>query len=136
MDKLDPPTTHGVFKPVGYALITFRTPDALHAAMKALGAAGFATTSMAHYSAHEMLRMAEGELLGAGPMATFGYELDLLRRNKALAQEGCVFLLVHAPNEQKVTAMASVIATQQTVSAQHYGRFLIRDLTEQSPGAP
>jgi hypothetical protein len=85
MGKLDPPTTHGVFKPVGYALIAFRAPDVLQAAMKALGTA-----------------------VG-------------------------VFLLAHAPSEQSV---ATVIAIQQAVSAQHYGRLLIRDLTEPSPGAP
>ena len=133
MDKLNPHTTHGVFKPIGYALIAFRTPDALHAATKTLAAAGFASTNMAYYSAHEMVRLAEGELLGAGPLAHFGYELDLLRRHKVLAQEGCVFLLVHAPKDEQVETLAALIASLQPVSAQHYGRFLIRDLTERPP---
>ena len=136
MDKLDPPTSHGVFKPVGHALIALRAPDALEAAVKALAATGFERSAMTHYSAPEMLRLAEGELLGAGPLANFGYELDLLRRHRALAAEGCVFLLVHAPKEQQVDALADLLASLQPVSAQHYGRFLIRDLTETPPAAP
>ncbi len=135
MDKLDPHTTHGVFKPIGYALLTFRTTDALEQAIKALGVVGFATQTMSRYSAEEMQRLAAGELLGAGPLATFGYELDLLRKHKALAEEGCVFLLVHAPNDEKVAAVATVLATLEPESAQHYGRFLIRDLTERPPDA-
>lgn len=134
MDKMDPHTTHGVFKPIGHALLAFRTSEDRQAAMKALAALGFALHTMAHYSAAEMLRMTEGELRGAGPLANFGYELDLPHHLKGLAEDGCVFLLVPAPNDDRVAVLASALATLQAVSAQHYGRFLIRDLTERPPG--
>lgn len=136
MNKQDPPTTFGVFKPVGHTLMAFRTHDQLHAAMHALSAHGFAATTMVHYSDEEMLRMADGELRAVGAAANFGYELDLLHHNQALAQQGCLFLLVHAPKEAQVESVAALVDTLQPVSAQHYGRFLIRDLTESAPGRP
>ena len=135
MDKMHPPTTHGVFKPVGHALLAFRTAEALQAALQALDAAGFSLPGMLlHYSAEEMRHLAAAELARAGPLANFGYELDLLHHHLRLAEAGCVFLLVYAPREDRVDALASALPALQPVSAQHYGRFLIRDLTERPPG--
>lgn len=51
MNKTDPPTTFGVFKPVGHTLMAFYTEDQLQSAVVALTALGFAPASMVHYSA-------------------------------------------------------------------------------------
>lgn len=134
MDKQDPPTTFGVFKPVGHTLLAFHSQEQLHTAMRDLARMGFAASTMVQYSAEEMLSLADGELRGAGPMANFGYELDLLHQHKSLAQQGCGFLVVHAPHEAQAARVATLVATLQPASAQHYGRFLIQDLTETAPG--
>jgi hypothetical protein len=136
MDKLNPPTTFGVFKPVGHTLLAFPTPDALRHASSALAAVGFGGTSLVEYSASEMLRLADEELQSAGLLANFGYELDLLRAHRELAQQGCSFLIVHAPDDRLAAQVASLVGSLQPVTAQHYGRFLIRDLTEHRPGIP
>lgn len=135
MDKHNPPTTFGVFKPVGHTLMAFRSQEQLQLATQALASQGFALTAMVRYSGEEMLRLINDELQGFGPTANFGYELDLLRHHKALAQDGCPFLLVHAPKEAQVERVAALVATLQPMAAQHYGRFLIRDLTEPPPGS-
>lgn len=135
MDKLNPPTTFGIFKPVGHTLLAFATPDALRNASHALAALGFGGTGLVEYSAAEMLRLADEEIHAAGLLANFGYELDLLRAHRELAQQGCGFLIVHAPDDRLSAQVADLVATLRPVAAQHYGRFLIRDLTEHKPGA-
>lgn len=136
MDKRNPPTTFGVFKPVGHTVISFRTQEELRSAMRSLSALGFVDSAMVDYSAPEFLVLATAELQAAGPLANFGYELDLLRLQQGLAQEGCCFLIVHAPDEVQADRVAALVGSMQPVSAQHYGRFLIQDLTETAPGRP
>lgn len=134
MDKQNPPTTFGVFKPVGHTLLAFQTGEALRAAQQALTAQGFTSTAMVEYSAPEMLQLADEEIQAVGVMASFGYELDLLRAHRVLAEQGCSFLVVHAPDDGQARQIARLVSTLQPVSAQHYGRFLIQDLTENAPG--
>jgi hypothetical protein len=135
MDKSSPPTTSGVFKPVGHTLLAFASLEPLRNARLALAEVGFAESALVQYSAAEMLVLADAELQAAGPMANFGYELDLLRAHRVLAEQGCCFLIVHAPDDSQAAKVASLVARLQPVAAQHYGRFLIQDLTERAPGS-
>jgi len=134
MDKTNPPTTFGVFKPVGHTLIAFYTEAELQAAVKSLSTQGFSPSSLVHYTAAEMKRQVDAELLTASPLATFGYELDLIREHKALAERGCSFLVVDAPTDILADRVADFVRTVKPATAQHYGRFMIEDLTEKSPG--
>ena len=134
MDKTDPPTTWGIFKPTHHTLIAFADQEALNDARHALTNLGFATDALLQYSAAEMQVIAAAELQNPSPISTFGYELDLLRVHKDLAELGHPFLLVHAPEEAQENLVAELVAQLKPVSAQHYGRFLIRDLTEKSLG--
>jgi hypothetical protein len=134
MDKHNPPTTFGVFKPVGHSVISFRTQEELRSATQALADMGFAPSAMVEYSPQEMLVLATAELQAAGSLANFGYELDLLKVRHGLAEQGCSFLIVHAPDDVQAARVASLVSSMQPVGAQHYGRFLIQDLTEPKMG--
>lgn len=134
MNKTDPPTSFGIFKPVGHTLITFHTESELQTAQSALAALGFGPSSMVHYSASEMGVQIDAELLAASPLANFGYELDLIRVHKGFADDGCCFLVVDAPTEALRTKVADFVRAFNPASAQHYGRFMIEDLTEKAPG--
>ncbi len=134
MDKSAPPTTFGVFKPVGHTLIAFSTEGELRAAMESLSSQGFLPSSMVHYTAAEMKRQVDAELLTASPLASFGYELDLIREHRALAEQGCSFLVVHAPTDVLADRVAKFVRSVKPATAQHYGRFMIENLTEKSPG--
>lgn len=134
MDKTDPPTTFGVFKPVGHTLIAFHTKDELQSAVLALTAMGFLGSSMTRYSADEMAAQVDAELLTASPLATFGYELDLIRNHGRLAKMDCSFLVVNAPTDALATQVADLVRTLKPATAQHYGRFMIEDLTEKALG--
>ncbi|MES2947717.1 MAG: hypothetical protein V4858_04160 [Pseudomonadota bacterium] len=134
MDKTNPPTTFGVFKPVGHTLIAFRTEDGLQDAIAKLETQGIPSASMVHYTAAEMKRQADTELLAADPLANFGYELDLVREHKKLAEQGCSFLVVETPTDTLAGQVADFVRTAKPAAAQRYGRFMIENLTEPLPG--
>ena len=134
MDKTDPPTTFGVFKPVGHTLIAFQTEGEKQRTVLALNDLGFADSTMVHYSSSEMAAQVERELLAASPLANFGFELDLIRTHGDLAKKGCCFLVVHAPTDVLSGQVAELIRIIKPVAAQHYGRLMIQDLTEKPPG--
>lgn len=134
MNKTEPPTTFGVFKPVGHTLIAFHTEAELQAAVVALNAMGFSESSLVHYSAAEMAAQVDAELLAASPLANFGYEIDLIRVHGDLAKQGCSFLVVDAPTDELAAQVADLVHAIKPATAQHYGRFMIQNLTETAPG--
>lgn len=134
MDKTTPPTTFGVFKPVGHTLIAFYTEDELKSAVAALTTLGFLNSSMVRYSAAEMAAQVAAELLAASPLANFGYELDLVHLHGDLAKKGCCFLVVDAPTDILAAQVAALVQSIKPATAQHYGHLLIQDLTEKAPG--
>lgn len=134
MNKSQPPTAFGVFKPVGHTLIAFYTDEELQAAQAKLSSLGFAPSSMVRYTAAEMQAQVDAELLTKSPLANFGYELDLVRLHGSLARQGCSFLVVDAPTEALAGQVAELVHAIRPATAQHYGRFMIEDLTEKSPG--
>jgi hypothetical protein len=134
MQETSPPTTFGVFKPVGHTLIAFHTEDELQSAVSELRLLGFLDSSMVHYAAAEMVAQVDAELHAASPLAGFGYELDLVHAHRDLALKGCCFLLVDAPNDKLSDQVKDLVRCIKPATAQHYGRLLIEDLTERAPG--
>ena len=134
MDKTNPPKTFGVFKPVGHTVIAFKTDADLQAAVKLLTEAGFAASTLVQYTPTEMKIQVDSELRTASPLAGFGYELDLVKAHGALAESGCSFLVVHAPEEAQAERVATVARATKAVSAQHYGSFMIEDVIALPPG--
>ncbi len=135
MDKSDPPTSFGIFKPVGHTLMAMSDEAKLLEAVAGLTSMGFAPDSMVRYSPAEMLAQTSAELVDHNPLANFGYELDLLNVHHGLAQQGCSFLVVEAATDELAAQVATLITQIQPVAAQHYGRLMIEDLTEK-PLAP
>ncbi len=133
MDKTNPPETFGVFKPVGHTVIAFRSDADRQVAVNALIGEGFAEPDFVRYTSQEMIAQGDAELLAASPLAAFGYELDLVKANKILAEDGCNFLVVYAPDKTQADRVATVVRASKAVAAQHYGTFMIEELLEQSP---
>lgn len=134
MDKSNPPTTFGVFKPMGHTLMAFSTEEALQSAKVALAEQGFGPARLVEYSPQEMLTQVGAELQTASTLANFGYELDLVRLHKAFAEDGCSFLVVETGDDASARLVADLVSILQPATAQRYGRFMIEDLTEKLPG--
>jgi hypothetical protein len=134
MDKAHPPETFGVFKPVDHTVIAFWSQRDLEQAVAALAGLGFDTAGFTRYSPLEMLVQIDAELLNKSPLASFGYELDLIHAHRVLAQKGCSFLVVHVPQKQRADQVTQVARDSHAATAQHYGTFLVEDLLEPGPG--
>ena len=134
MDKSRPPEAFGVFKPAGHTVIVFRCADDLAAAQAAFIAQGFQGASMVRYAADEMLAQVDVELQNAGVLASFGYELDLVEAHRVQAQNGCSFLVIHAPDDATAQRVSGIVKTTNAIAAQHYGTFMIEELLEPTPG--
>ena len=136
MDKTNPPTTFGAFKPVGHTVIAFRSDADMQVAVNALIEQGFAHAALVRYTPAEMTAQVEAELKTASPLASFGYELDLVKAHGVLAQDGCSFLVVHAPDDALAERVAAVARATKAVAGQHYGTFMIEELADLSPVDP
>lgn len=128
MDKNHLPQTLGVFKPVGHTVITYRSAADLELAAAALATQGVASTDLVRYSGPEMVALAQDQELAASPLASFGYEIDLVKANRAHAQEGCSFLVVKDADDAQRLRVAGVAQNSHAVAAQHYGTFMIEEL--------
>ena len=134
MDKTDPPQSFGVFNPVGHTVIAFRSEGDMRAAMPLLGKRGFSDADWVSYSAQEMIAQVDAELQTASPLAAIGQDLNLVKAHRALAEEGCSFLVVETPDSEQVKSVAQVANTLKAAAAQHYGRFIVEELIDLPPG--
>lgn len=130
MEKTDPPTSLGVFKPVGHILIAFRDEAQVQAAVIALLAQGFASAALVRYTPAEMTAQVNAQVAAASPLAEFGQEINLIKSHRALALRGCSFLVVHAPEDEQAERVAELARAMKAVAAQRYGSFLIEELIE------
>lgn len=130
MDKHNIPESFGVFKPVGHVVVTFRTAANLQAAETALGEQGFAASEMVRYTPAEMIAQVDAEVAKASPLAAIGQDLNLIKAHRELAQEGCSFLVVHAPEQAHVDKVDAVAHTYKAVAAQRYGRLVTEELID------
>ncbi len=130
MDKTDPPTSLGVFKPVGHIVIAFRNEAQVQAAVIALLAQGHASEALVRYTPAEMTAQVNAQVAAASPLAEFGQEINLIKSHRALALRGCSFLVVHAPEDAQAEAVADLARAMKAVSAQRYTTFLIEELIE------
>jgi hypothetical protein len=130
MDKKNIPESFGVFKPVGHVVITFRTLADLQAAESALSEQGFAASEMVRYTPAEMIAQVDAEVERASPLAAIGQDLNLIKAHREFAQEGCSFLVVHAPEQAHVDKVDAVAHQLKAVAAQRYGRFVTEELIE------
>jgi hypothetical protein len=134
MDKANPPTSFGVFKPVGHTVIAFFTEEELQSAVLALKALGFQASDMVHYSGVEMAAQVDAELQVANPWANVGTELDLMRGHWELAKKGCSFLVVEAASNDLADQVTALVHTIHPASALRYRQLIIEDLTAKPPG--
>lgn len=128
MDKLHPPVSHGVFKPVGHVVVSFPSEQDLQGAAQALRESGFGDDRVTRYTPGEMTRQAEHDIEHAGLLASVGQDLNLVKAHQMLAQQGYHFLVVEAPDEAQARGVAERVKPFHAERAQRYGRFIVEEL--------
>jgi hypothetical protein len=134
MDKSHPPESFGVFKPVGHTVIAYRSAADLQAAVDRLKVQGFVDADLVHYTPQQMIDQVDAELPSASPLASIGQDLNLIKAHRALAEKGCSFLVVHAPQAEQAERVAVIARSTRAVAAQHYGRFIVEELIDAPAG--
>jgi hypothetical protein len=115
-------------------VIAYRSLPDLQAAVAALTAQGFAGADLVRYSPEEMKAQADAEVPLASPLAAIGQDLNLVKAHRALAEDGCSFLVVHARTDEQATRVADIARSTKAVAAQQYGRFIVEELIDAAPG--
>ena len=128
MNNSNSRTAYGVFKPVGHVLASFPNERDARSAMEALKTAGF--PNVAFYPAEEVLERAERDIRNSGVLANIGQELNLVKQQRDLAEQGHPFISVLAPQDDAAHRAADIIARYNSDRAQKYGRLIIEELIE------
>ena len=132
MNDSNSQTAYGVFKPVGHVLASFPTERDARSAVEALKQAGF--PNVAFYPAEEVRERAERDIANAGVLASIGQELNLVKQQRDLAQEGHPFVSVLAPEDEAARRAADIVARYNADRAQKFGRLVIEELIEPGTG--
>ena len=132
MNDSNSQTAYGVFKPVGHVLASFPTERDARSAVEALKQAGF--PNVAFYPASEVLERAERDIRNSGVLANIGQELNLVKQQRDLAEEGHPFVSVLAPEDDAARRAADIVARYNADRAQKFGRLIIEELIEPGTG--
>ena len=130
MDKSNPPTSFGVFKPVNHVVLAFENTAVAQDATDQLIAQGFSGADVVHYSPQEMKNQVASNLQTASALASLGQDLNLVKAHGALADEGCSFLVVYAPQAEQVQRIQTIANTMKAKSAQRYGSLIVEELLD------
>ena len=132
MNNSNSQTAYGVFKPVGHVLASFPNERDARSAVDALQKAGF--PDVAYYPPEEVLERAERDIRNSGVLANIGQELNLVKQQRDLAEQGHPFVSVLAPEDDAARRAADIVARCNADRAQKFGRLIIEELIEPGTG--
>lgn len=122
------PTSFGVFKPVGWVMMGFPMQAQAQVLIGALHGAGWSSAEVLHFKPRESVAELREMVENAGPLAGFGYEITLLRRYLALAEEGYCWLLVKAGDAARAATAAAAARECGARLAVHYRTLTVEEL--------
>lgn len=118
----------GILNPVGHVIVAFENDAVTAQAVEALHAAGFTSDDTLVYLASEATPRLRERVATVSQAAGFGYELNLMRRYLALAEEGRGWLIVYAPGDEAVAHIVDVATRFEARCAVRYHRLANEDL--------
>jgi len=136
MDKNQPQTSHGVFKPVDHVVISFPSSEDQSNAMRALGDIGLTADAITAYTPDEMIGQVDRDLENATALASIGQEVNLVKAHRTLAEHGYHFLVVPAADDEQAKRIADTVKPFNAERAQHYGHFIIEELISHPDDEP
>ena len=128
LTKEDIQKTSGILNPVGHVVLAFKDDGVAARAVTELHAAGCGDADILAYLAADAAPRLRERVRTASQAAGFGYEITLMRRYLAFAEEGAGWLIVYAPDDaatQRVTAVAERLGA---LCAVRYHRLANEDL--------
>ncbi|MDZ7592894.1 MAG: hypothetical protein U5L05_19920 [Rubrivivax sp.] len=128
LTKEDIRQTTGILNPVGHVVLAFKDDAVAAQAVEALRGAGFAAEDILAYLASEATPRLRERVRTASQAAGFGYEITLMRRYLAYAEQGAGWLIVFAPDDVAAQRLVEVGKRFAALCAVHYHRLASEDL--------
>jgi hypothetical protein len=128
LTKEDIRNTTGILNPVGHVILAFKDDAVAAQAVEALRASGSAAEDILAYRAEEATPRLRERVQTASEAAGFGYEITLMRRYLAFAEQGAGWLIVYAPDDAAVQRIVDVAKRLQALCAVRYHRLANEDL--------
>ena len=121
---------YGVFKPVGHVLASFPSERDARSAIADLKQAGFADDAVAYYPPEDVLERAERDIKHSSVLAGIGQELNLVKQQRDLAEEGHPFVSVRAPQDDDARRAGDICGRHNADRAQRFGSLIIEELIQ------
>ena len=128
LTKQDIRNTTGTLNPVGHVVLAFKDDAVTAEAVTALRAVGFPPEDTLVYLASEATPRLRERVETASRAAGFGFEITLMRRYLALAEEGAGWVIVFAPGDAAVERLTEVARRFAASCAVRYHRLANEDL--------
>lgn len=122
------PTSFGVFSPTGHVVMVFPTNRNAELARQKLINSGFMEDDVTHYSNQEVTAEFEKSEKHAANPAQIGQEASKIDQYLAYAEEGCGFLVLHAPEDDAAINAVSIVRPFGLKLAEKYNRLTIEEL--------
>jgi hypothetical protein len=128
LTKEDIRNTTGILNPVGHVVLAFKDDAVTAQAVQALHDAGFGADDVLVYQASEATPRLRERVRTASEAAGFGYEITLMRRYLAYAEEGAGWLVVYAPDAGAAQRITEIAKRLDALCAVRYHRLANEDL--------
>ena len=128
LTKEDIRNTTGILNPIGHVILAFPDDATTADAVQALHESGFSGEDVLAYTAAEATPRLRERVHSASQASTFGYEITLMRRYLAFAEEGAGWLIVYAPTDVAVDRLVAVAKRFNARCAVRYHRLASEDL--------
>ena len=128
LTKEDIQNATGVLNPVGHVVLAFKDDAVVDQVVTALRSAGLADEDILAYLAADATPRLRERVRTTSGSAGFGYEITLMRRYLALAEEGAGWLIVYAPDDVAVQRITDVATRFGALCAVRYHRLATEEL--------
>jgi len=128
LTKEDVRKTTGILNPIGHVVLAFKDDMVTTEAVAALREVGFTEPDILVYTAEEATPRLRDRVRTASEASGFGFEITLMRRYLAFAEQGAGWLIVYSPSDSTAALISSVGKRYDALCAVRYHLLTSEDL--------
>jgi hypothetical protein len=128
LTKEDIRKASGILNPIGHVVLAFKNDAVAAQAVAALREAGFTEPDILAYTAEEATPRLRERVHTAIEASGFGFEITLMRRYLAFAEQGAGWIIVYAPSDSTAGLITGVGKRYDALCAVRYHLLTSEDL--------
>ena len=128
LTKEDIRKASGILNPVGHVVLAFKNDAVTAQAVAALHDAGFTDRDILAYTTEEATPRLRERVRTAIEASGFGFEITLMRRYLAFAEQGAGWIIVYAPSDSTAGLITGVGKRYDALCAVRYHLLTSEDL--------